>query len=121
MNTSNLLKKASKRIDDIEYYITILKDQGVIQDAIRAVDTNKITRKMNELTQKLISEQFIANFEKELQALDCEHIIYKVESKGKKGKTVLRINLDTKNKATLSEIVSEGEQKAISLAFLLAE
>ncbi|MGM0975585.1 MAG: AAA family ATPase, partial [Bacillota bacterium] len=50
-----------------------------------------------------------------------EHILFKLNSRGVKGKTTIKLALDSSSKININEILSEGEQKALSIAFFLAE
>ena len=80
-----------------------------------------MTRKYNELSSSLLLDKFKSEIEKELKQLRREHILFKLNSRGVKGKTTIKLALDSSPKININEILSEGEQKTLSIAFFLAE
>lgn len=110
-----------KRIEDVYQLVKIHQKVNKIDKAIKALDTTKLTRKYNELSNSLLSDHFKSEIEKELKQLRREHILFKLNSRGVKGKTTIKLTLDSSSKININEILSEGEQKALSIAFFLAE
>lgn len=113
--------KASNRILDINNMIKTLQKINKIDKAIKSLDTTKLTKKYNELSSSLLTDKFKDEIEKELKQLRREHILFKLNSRGVKGKTTIKLALDSSSKININEILSEGEQKALSIAFFLAE
>ncbi|MEE6452669.1 AAA family ATPase [Gottfriedia acidiceleris] len=114
-------KIASEQESDIFQLMEIMKKINILDRVIKALDTTKITRKYNELASEYLSDHFRNEIQKELKELRCDHILFKINNRGVKGKSTIKLNLDSDIKVNINEILSEGEQKALSLAFFLAE
>ncbi|MGE7888987.1 AAA family ATPase [Bacillus cereus] len=114
-------EKTFKRIDDVHHLVKIHQKVNKIDKAIKSLDTTKLTRKYNELSSSLLLDKFKSEIEKELKQLRREHILFKLNSRGVKGKTTIKLALDSSPKININEILSEGEQKTLSIAFFLAE
>ncbi|MGR5908468.1 hypothetical protein ACT7DL_23575 [Bacillus paranthracis] len=114
-------EKIFKRIDDVHRLARIRQKVDRIDRAIKSLDTTKLTRKYNELSSSLLLDKFKSEIEKELKQLRREHILFKLNSRGVKGKTTIKLALDSSPKININEILSEGEQKTLSIAFFLAE
>lgn len=114
-------KSASYIIQDIKKLVDI-KDKIVKYNvAINFLSTTSITKKYNQLASTFISDQFKSQIAKELNYLRCDNIAFDIKSRGTKGQTTIKLTVDSENKVEVSDIFSEGEQKALSLAFFLAE
>ncbi len=109
----------NQNIDDIEAFI---KDQKWIDKAQRkkrsALTTRFITDKQKELFGKLIEGRYKSRLNDECKALDC---ILPVEFKarGSGGQTLRGLKIQGGHKPT--DILSEGEQRAVALADFLTE
>jgi ABC-type dipeptide/oligopeptide/nickel transport system ATPase subunit len=114
-------QKINSRLKDALLLVKIKRDINNLEKAVKALDTTKLTKKYNELSSVFLTDHFKNEIEKELKQLRCGHILFDVNNRGVKGKTAVKLNLSSKMKVNLSEVLSEGEQKAISLAFFLAE
>lgn len=114
-------EKVFKRIDDLYHLAKIRQEVDKIDKAVKSLDTTKLTKKYNELSSSLLTDKFKDEIENELKQLRREHILFKLNSRGVKGKTTIKLALDSSSKININEILSEGEQKALSIAFFLAE
>ncbi|WP_096202059.1 AAA family ATPase [Bacillus sp. FJAT-45350] len=114
-------EKIFKRIDDVYRLAKVRQEVDKIDKAIKSLDTTKLTKKYNELSSSLLTDKFKDEIEKELKQLRREHILFKLNSRGVKGKTTIKLALDSSSKININEILSEGEQKALSIAFFLVE
>ncbi|KMM36353.1 AAA family ATPase [Guptibacillus hwajinpoensis] len=114
-------KTAHENINLIKEILPIKKNLYLIEEAIKTLDTTKLTRKYNELANEFLTDQFKETIDEELRALRCDNVLFNIKSRGTKGKTSIRLTLDTDTKVNLSDVLSEGERKALSLAFFLAE
>ncbi|SFD94997.1 AAA domain-containing protein, putative AbiEii toxin, Type IV TA system [Bacillus sp. OV194] len=112
---------ASKRLDDIMLFVFNLKKNEKLNKAIKALDTTKLTKKYNEFSSIYLSDDFNNVIAKELRQLRCDNIKFKLNNRGVKGKTTVKLGLNSEQTVQINEILSEGEQKAFSLAFFLAE
>lgn len=110
-------------LNDVQDAINRLKTKSELEDAKRYIRTNSITLKSNELADELITEEFINRFNSELSRL-AKNLRVKLEKeKSVKGKSPYRVVLDTTDKARKSpqDILSEGEQRIVSLAAFFAD
>lgn len=114
-------KIISERIKDVYKSVSIFNEINCIDKSIKALNTTNLTKKYNELSSVLLSNQFKQKIEDELKKLGREHILFKLNSRGVKGKTTIKLALDSSSKININEILSEGEQRALSIAFFLAE
>lgn len=88
------------------------------------VNTRKITSAGKAISEKLVVSGLIEGFHEELRNLGgSNRINATIGQKGDRGKTVYGIALSAAGaiKAKRSEILSEGEQRVVGLAFFLAE
>ena len=97
---------------------------GEIDDAIKAITTNKITTKSKVLSEELITEDYIRRFSSELKGVAGTSIEVKLkQQKAGKGKTPYRVVLidNEGNEISPQDVLSEGENRATSLAAFFAE
>ncbi|MYL54038.1 hypothetical protein GLW08_11890 [Pontibacillus yanchengensis] len=114
-------EQAAKVKSEIKTLVDIKVKEEKYDKAISLLSTTNITRKYNELASAFISNHFKNQIEKELKHLRCDNVLFDIKSRGVKGQTTIKLTIDTDNKADLVDVFSEGEQKALSLAFFLAE
>lgn len=84
-----------------------------------AFPKNKYTTTRKKFFIEIITEEYTRIFNEESKALDCPAGIA-LATKGKSGDTELKLNLEYSNHS-LSDILSEGEQKVTALADFLTE
>lgn len=111
----------AKRLADVVGAISKHKEISVMEASVRALSTTSMTTKISEFVEKAVTTELSKCLEQELKALNCHDIPIKVGSRGEKGKTKCHIALKSVDQAALSEILSQGEQRALALAFFLAE
>lgn len=88
----------------------------------KSTTTHAISKKNGEIANEAITDTFIKSFEAEAQALQITTITAKIEKIGaRKGTLEYGIKLDSTIRATVKDVASEGEQRAISLAAFFAE
>lgn len=110
-------KRLASVVDGIEKH----KHIQVIDQCVKALSTTAMSKKVSELMEKSVTTELSKCLEKEMKALSCSDIPVKVGSRGDKGKTKCKIALKSVDQAELAEILSQGEQRGLSLAFFLAE
>ena len=91
----------------------------ILSENESAFNTTSISTKTNKARKELVEQAFEKSFREELQNLRKGHISVELNFGTKKGGTNIRQSL--KEKYNLSDILSEGEQKAISLAEFFTE
>lgn len=99
----------------IENYINYLKWDAL---AIKSkVKTRAITNKQKELFDKYVTDDYLKTFEAECQKLNASFDI-EIVSRGSSGQTLKKLQI----KGTApGRVLSEGEQRAISIANFLTE
>jgi len=97
---------------------------AIYAEALRQTDTRGLTRKVGELQEKAVSAGLTAALETELKALGLSGLKVNLELRGSKGTGLQKLKLDLPKpveKMKLSDVLSEGEQRAIAIASFLAE
>jgi energy-coupling factor transporter ATP-binding protein EcfA2 len=100
------------------------KTDAIYADAVRQTDTRGLTRKVGELQEKAVSAGLTSALDAELKALGLTGMNVNLELRGSKGAGLQRLRLDlpkSVEKMKLSDVLSEGEQRAIAIASFLAE
>ena len=100
-----------------------LQNITAIEEARRLTNTTALSSKKAELSQILVSDAFIARFQAELQALSAARLqVELVQTRTTKGHVYHQLRLtNAKIKAPMSEVLSEGERRVVSLAAFLAD
>ncbi len=108
---------------EIEAQIERHKKVKALKEKLEDTKTNAITAKNSELTKKLVTDAYCQKFADEVKGLGVRTVKVKLEElSGAKGEKKFGIRLEgVTGKINIHEIVSEGEQRCISLAAFLAE
>lgn len=109
----------TEKIDNIKNAIRNYKTISVLEDNASAFNTRIISTTTSSARRELVESNFEATFKEELRKLRKNHIEIDLNFSTQKGTTNIQQYL--KNEHILSDILSEGEQKAISLAEYFAE
>lgn len=110
-------EKLEQHIDSINEYINNLQTVEKLQSAKRMISTRSITTKEKELSQKYFNQAYIDTFNDECKRLDANFGI-EIKYIGKAGTSLRALKIKGQ---IPSNILSEGEQKVISIADFLAE
>ncbi len=106
----------------IDEEITRLKTLNNIQEAKKLTNTKALSQKKGELAEALITDAFVQRFNEELRALGARNLkVELVKSKVSKGKVLHRLQLRGASQYRLTEVLSEGEKRIISIAAFLAD
>ncbi|MGF7186065.1 energy-coupling factor transporter ATP-binding protein EcfA2 [Desulfitispora alkaliphila] len=92
-----------------------------LEEAKKKTNSRALSTKKGELAEKLITDAFVQRFNDELKALGASRLKVKlIKSKVFKGKVLHTLQLDgaTHN---LNEVLSEGENRIVSIAAFLAD
>lgn len=107
---------------EISSYVAALVDADKIQIASNALDTKKITAKSKEIINATSTPELQLAMQSELKYLDCDRINVKLKPSGSAGQVAHGMELTgVELKTTVSSVLSEGEQKAVSIAGFFAE
>jgi len=87
--------------------------------------TAHISRKYNELFDRLVTQEYLRLFKESLQRLHCPMIV-RIETRAQKGETYKQIALQKDESIPLDQaqpdkVLSEGEQRAVALADFFTE
>lgn len=100
------------------------KTDAIYADALRQTDTRGLTRKVGELQEKAVAAGLTAALDAELKAFGLAGMKVNLELRGAKGAGLQKLKLDLPkpvDRMKLSDVLSEGEQRAIAIASFLAE
>lgn len=109
----------SRLYAQIEKWVTVEKWCATAEASRRTLSTRHITEKQKELFNKIINEGYRARLSDECEALDCELPI-EMQTTPRAGETKRSFTI-AGSRHRLSEVLSEGEQRAIALADFLTE
>ncbi len=105
----------------ITKHVTDLRAIARIEEAISRLNTQKINLKLRELQEAAITDRLRKAVGDELRELDPLASKVEVTGKASKGETVIQLKLKEPCRAKVGNVLSEGEQRALALAFFLAE
>lgn len=111
------LKLLSSMKSSIIDYIRDVQWIGGAESKMSKLSTRSATIKQTELFKKYITEDYLRTFEEECKNLKAEFGI-KIHQAGRKGNTLRELKIEGH---PLKKVLSEGEQRAISLADFLTE
>jgi recombinational DNA repair ATPase RecF len=115
-------EKLHARLDEVEKWIAVLARIEALRRAYAALATNRVTTLQRVLSEALVSETLAEELREEVRKLRCEHLPVDLEPHATVGQTQVKLRLaGAQGAPRISEILSEGEQRALSLAFFLAE
>lgn len=112
-------KLLSTKVAEIKTSIANRKIISILQSKSSGFSTNAISRKTTDAREQLVEQNFNELFKAELKLFKKSDIKIELNFGTDKGKSKIAHRLKTNY--TLSDILSEGEQKAISLAEFLTE
>src|SRR5699024_1518514 len=108
-----------ERKEVILEHLEQLKREHLYVQCINELNTTAITRKGNTLVSEGLTPRFSKALANELKDLGATHLLLKLKSSGSGGQTKYQLQLQEKTlmeKAKLSEILSEGEQRVVAEA-----
>jgi len=117
------LEWTSQQRDAILAEIVRIKASKVLDDLIRFTSTRGITIKASQLSESIITTEYVRRFNEELVALGANRIeVELLKTSSRNGVVKHKIKLkDSVTDTSLIDVLSEGEQRIISLAAFLAD
>jgi energy-coupling factor transporter ATP-binding protein EcfA2 len=112
-------KFLSTKVSEIKGIITNLKIVKTLQSKSNSFSTNAISRKTTDAREQLVEQNFNDLFQAELKLFKKSDLKIELNFGTDRGKSKIWHRLNSSY--TLADILSEGEQKAISLAEFLTE
>jgi energy-coupling factor transporter ATP-binding protein EcfA2 len=114
----------SQQADAVRKELLRLKNSKQL-DALKTVaSSRKISNKATEISENVVTEVYVARFNKELRALGAHRIqVQLVKTRTARGKVLHQLKLKAVKTAEHSpeKVLSEGERRIISLAAFLAD
>jgi energy-coupling factor transporter ATP-binding protein EcfA2 len=122
LNSLQARKWLSEHRAAIDEDVTRLKLLNQIKVAKKSADTTVLSRKKGELAEALITDAFVQRFKAELKALGASQVkVELVKSKVSKGRVLHKLQLRGASKNGLADVLSEGENRIVSIAAFLAD
>lgn len=119
------LEARKKLSADIEIFVARRNSLELLMKTkacMAACSVAGITTQITRLRRKVLTPSLQASLQDEIIALDLEHLPLKLADRGEVGKSKVHIGLGAQQKiAKNSDILSEGEKRALALAGFLAE
>lgn len=106
----------------IDEEVTRLKLLNQIQEAKKSTNTKALSQKKGELAEALITNAFVQRFNEELKALGASQVkVELIKSKVFKGRVLHKLQLRGASQNGLADVLSEGENRIVSIAAFLAD
>lgn len=122
LNSLLTKKWLSEHRTSIEGEVSRLKLLSQIREAKKTANTKALSQKKGELAVALITDAFVQRFNTELKNLGASQVkVELVKSKVSKGRVLHKLQLRGAAKSVLSDILSEGENRIVSIAAFLAD
>ena len=119
------LEARKKLSNDVETVVARLRNLVLISKTKECADacaTGPITTYITRMRRAQLTPTLRENFLKEVKAFDLEHLPLDLSDRGQAGTSKVQIGLNTKQAIKRnSDILSEGEKRALALAGFLAE
>lgn len=101
--------------------VSKLSHQAKLAKCLSAVKTNAISLKVSELAEKVVSKELAEALNREFKALGVGTLNVSLQSRADRGKPLHKLKLELPQNLDPSDILSEGEQRAIAISSFLAE
>ncbi len=122
LNSLQVRKWLSEHRAAIDEEVNRLKLLNQIQEAKKLTNTMALSKKKGELAETLITEAFVKRFDSELKALGASRLkVELIKTRTPKGKALHKIKLKDTSHNALTDILSEGENRIVSIAAFLAD
>ena len=113
--------KLSQVKDSVLTAVTKLEHQSKLKKCLPPLKTNAISLKATELAEKVVSKDLGDALNREFKALGVGNLSVSLQSRSDRGRTLHKLILQLPQTHSPSEILSEGEQRAIAIGSFLAE
>lgn len=115
-------ERLAVRFEDVRSAIASHKKIAVLRRSMTALATNKITTLQRELSHQIVSDSMTARLDTEIQALGLDGVGVNLRSMTHVGQTQIELRLvGATETVKIKEVASEGERRALALAFFFAE
>lgn len=107
--------------DAVVTAVTKLSHQAKLSQCLSALKTNAISLKASEIAEKVVSKELVQALNREFKALGVGTLSVSLQSRADKGKALHKLKLELPQNRNPSDILSEGEQRAVAIGSFLAE
>ncbi len=107
--------------DAVVSVVAKLSHQAKLIKCLSAVKTNAISLKASELAEKVVSKELAEALNREFKALGVGTLQVSLQSRTDRGKALHKLKLELPQSRGPSDILSEGEQRAVAIGSFLAE
>ena len=115
-------KRLNEQIEIIVERRNRLEERQRLEECTRQCRSTAITRRITDRRREILTPTLRAALDKELERLQLTHIPLDLTDRGQGGESIIEIALDAQQRiANNSDVLSEGEQRALALACFLAE
>ena len=115
-------KRLSEQIQIVVERRNRLEERHRLEACAQQCRSTAITRRITDRRREILTPTLRAALETELERLRLTHIPLDLTDRGRGAESIIEIALDARQRvANNSEILSEGEQRALALACFLAE
>jgi ABC-type dipeptide/oligopeptide/nickel transport system ATPase subunit len=122
LNSLQARKWLSENRAAIDEEVTRLKRLEQIQEAKKFTNTKALSQKKGELAEALITDAFVQRFNTELKTLGASRVkVELAKSRVSRGRVLHRIQLKGASQSGLVDVLSEGENRIVSIAAFLAD
>ncbi len=122
LNSLQARKWLSEHRSAIDEEVNRLKRLNLIQEAKKSTNTKSLSQKKGELSEVLITDAFVQRFNGELKNLSASQVkVELVKSKVSKGRVLHKLQLRGAARSGLTDVLSEGERRIVSIAAFLAD
>lgn len=122
LNNLQARKWLSEHRTAIDEEVSRLKLLNQIQEAKKSTNTKALSQKKGDLAEALITDAFLQRFNAELKALGASQVkVELVKSKVSKGRVLHKLQLRGASQNGLADVLSEGENRIVSIAAFLAD
>jgi len=111
----------SQRKPAVLFAINEMILQAKLKECLSAVRTKAISQKASEIAEMVISEKLADSLNDEFMKLSVSDLKVSFNSRTEKGRTFYKLKLNLSHSGSPSDILSEGEQRAIAIGSFLAE
>ncbi|MGV1097806.1 AAA family ATPase [Thiovibrio sp. JS02] len=122
LNSLQARKWLSEHRVAINEEVSRLKLLNQIQKAKKSTNTKALSQKKGELAEVLITDEFVQRFNSEIKAFGASQVkVELVKSKVSKGRVLHKLQLRGASQKGLADVLSEGENRIVSIAAFLAD
>ena len=109
-------------VDSVTAEINRKRHLSALAQCVSDTSTTAITKKSTELTKLLVTEQLRQTFQDELKRVDFTHLSVEIkDAGGSKGAMYHKLIFSNAPGVRVTDVLSEGESRALSLASFLTE